>query len=135
MYSAQSNIHNQMTTFIDDKTIAADLLNGVKAGIKSTASALTEAATPEVRRTLQRQLQDSLNFHEQLTNFMMQKGWYHAYNVNQMVQSDIQAAQKLQSLMQQSQSMQGQPYPRGPQYQQIPQYGQFVQPQYNQTRH
>jgi similar to spore coat protein len=47
-----------------DQVIAQDLLNSIKTGIKSLATALTEAATPDVRQVLRNQLNDALNMHE-----------------------------------------------------------------------
>jgi similar to spore coat protein len=109
---------------LDDQLIASDLLSSVKASIKSTASALTETATPEVRRTLEQQLQQGLNFHQQLTNFMMQKGWYKPYDVQAMIQGDLQQTQQVHQQL-------GEPTQQHQQYSQ--QYGQpqYGQPQYN----
>jgi len=124
-----------MSPQLDDKTIAADLLNGVKATIKDTAIALTETATPAVHRALQRQLNEALGMHEQLVSFMTQKGWYKPYDVTGMVQADLQATQQLQSNMgqqyKQSQIQYGQPIQQ-PQYQPPVQHqqSQYQPPQY-----
>jgi similar to spore coat protein len=77
---------------LNDQVICSDLLNSAKAGIKSYASALTETATPQVRDVLRRQFDDAVNCHEKLTNFMMNKGWYQPYNIQQQIQKDIQTA-------------------------------------------
>lgn len=98
---------NQMN--ISDQVIASDLLNAVKTSIKESAVALTETATPEVHRTLEQQLSQSLRFHEQVTQYMIQKGWYKPYDIQQMVQSDIQQAQNIQQQVQYQQSTQYQP--------------------------
>jgi similar to spore coat protein len=76
-----------------DQVIAQDLLNGIKTGIKSLATALTEAATPDVRQVLRNQLNDALNMHEQFTNYMSGKGWYDAYNLSRQIEMDLQNAQ------------------------------------------
>jgi similar to spore coat protein len=76
-----------------DQVIAQDLLNSIKTGIKSLATALTEAATPDVRQVLRNQLNDALNMHEQFTNYMSGKGWYDAYNLSRQIEMDLQNAQ------------------------------------------
>lgn len=123
---------------MDDQLIASDLLCSVKAGITSTAAALTETATPEVHRTLESQLQQDLRFHQQLTNFMMQKGWYQPYNVNQMIQGDLQATQQLQQHVQERQGYQYHQdleHHQQAYWQQQPHYGQYGhhQPQHTQS--
>ena len=112
MYQTQNSMQNPMN--INDQIIATDLLNAVKTSIKESAVALTETATPEVHRTLEQQLSQSLRFHEQVTQYMMQKGWYKPYDVQQMVQSDVQQSQQMQqNILQQMQYQQ-----QSPQYQQ-----------------
>lgn len=114
MYQTGNANFNPMTSNnpMNDQIIASDLLSGVKAGIKSTAAALTETATPEVHHTLEQQLQQGLQFHQQLTQFMMNKGWYQPYDVPQMIQSDLQQTTQVhQSINQgQQQSNQSQQY-------------------------
>lgn len=120
--TGSTNFNPMSTTPMNDQLIASDLLGAVKASIKSTASALTETATPEVHRTLEQQLQQGLRFHQQLTNFMMQKGWYKPYDVQQMIQGDLQQTQQIHQQL--GESMQ---------YHQ--QYSQSqYQPQYNQQQ-
>lgn len=122
------NYNSMQPKPLNDQLIASDLLSSVKASIKTTATALTETATPEVRRTLEQQLQQGLNFHQQLINFMMQKGWYKPYDVQAMIQGDLQQTQQVHQQL--GESMQ---YHQ--QYHQ--QYGQpqYGQPQYNQQQY
>jgi similar to spore coat protein len=88
---------------MNDQLIACDMLSGVKANIKCMAAALTETATPDVHQTLERHLQKALQFHQQLTQFMMQKGWYQPYDVDQMIQADFQQSEQLQQSLNQTQ--------------------------------
>lgn len=76
-----------------DPVIAADLLISAKANVRSYAYALAEAASPEVRNVLRRHLQDAINLHEQVTNYMIEKNWYKAYDVPAQIQADLQNAQ------------------------------------------
>jgi similar to spore coat protein len=76
-----------------DQVIAYDLLNSAKAGVKNYATAVTEAATPEVRAILRKQLDEAISTHEQVSNYLMKKGWYNAYDFKAQLQIDMQAAQ------------------------------------------
>ncbi len=108
---ASGNIQSAsgMQTLLDDQTIAADLLTATKEAVKAYASALTEAATPEVRSVLQRQFQDSLQFQHEVADYVIGKGWYMPYDLQTQLQMDLQSSQqKLQSVQQSTQSMPGQ---------------------------
>ncbi|WP_027409673.1 spore coat protein [Anoxybacteroides tepidamans] len=79
---------------LNDQIIATDLLIGAKNGIKNYAMAITEAATPEVRNTLKQHLNDAIQFHEQISQYMINKGYYHPTNVQEQLRVDLQAAQQ-----------------------------------------
>ncbi len=64
-----------------DEVLAYDLLLASKSGVTMLAAALTETATPEIRQILRGQLQGAIDTHEQVTNYMMQKGWYLPYDL------------------------------------------------------
>lgn len=76
-----------------DQVIATDLLIAAKSGVKSLSIALTETATPEVRAVLKKQLDQAIMTHEQITNYMMDKGWYKPYDVQEQLKLDFQNAQ------------------------------------------
>ncbi|WP_158736362.1 spore coat protein [Alteribacillus sp. YIM 98480] len=78
----------------NDRAAATDLLLAAKSGVRNCAYAITESASPNVRQALSQQLQQSVNFHEQVTNYMIDKGYYHPYNLNEQLQIDQQAAQQ-----------------------------------------
>ncbi|MFB4164261.1 spore coat protein [Alteribacillus sp. JSM 102045] len=78
----------------NDQAAATDLLLAAKSGVRNCAYAITEAASPDVRQALSQQLQQSVNFHEQVANYMIDKGYYHPYNLNEQIQVDQQAAQQ-----------------------------------------
>jgi similar to spore coat protein len=76
-----------------DQVIATDCLIAVKTGIKNYAMALTETATPEIRQVLRRHLDDAINTHEQMSNYMISKGLYHPTNIEAQLKVDLQASQ------------------------------------------
>jgi similar to spore coat protein len=83
---------------ITDQIIASDLLIAAKAGVKNCAIAITETATPEVRTFLRAQLNEAVTTHEAVSNYMISKGWYHPYNIQEQIQLDMQNAQTALSL-------------------------------------
>ena len=81
------------TAVLTDEIIATDLLMAAKTGVRDYAMALTETATPAVRETLHRHLDDAIAAHEQIFQYMLDRQWYNAYDVSKQVQLDIQNAQ------------------------------------------
>lgn len=77
---------------MSDQVIATDMLITAKAGVRNLAVALTEAATPEVRNVLKQHLDTAIQTHENLTAYMMNKGYYHPYNVQEQLQVDMKSA-------------------------------------------
>lgn len=86
-----NTILEQMTGMhtMTDQVIATDFLIAAKTGIINYALALTETATPEIKTVLHKQLEEAIATHEQITHYMMQKGYYHPYNVGEQIQLDI----------------------------------------------
>jgi similar to spore coat protein len=82
-----------------DQVIATDFLISVKSGVKNTAFALTEAATPELRTALREQLMAAISTHEQISKYMMEKGYYHPYNLEEQAKIDLAIAQTSQDLV------------------------------------
>ncbi|MGE5396250.1 MAG: spore coat protein [Chitinophagales bacterium] len=78
-----------------DQHIIMDLMNSAKQGIRSYAWAISETATPELRNVLTQQLADAIRMHEEVTNFAMMKGLYHAYNTQEQIQMDMQNVQQV----------------------------------------
>lgn len=84
-----------------DQVIVTDFLLSAKAGIRNYTIAITEAATPELRTVLREQLQAAIQTHENITSYMMSKGYYHPYNLNEQLQVDLTASQTATNLAQQ----------------------------------
>ena len=75
-----------------DQVIATDFLLATKQGVKNYAWALAEVASPQVRDTLRRHLDTAISTHEKITNYMMSKGYYHAYDPQEQIRLDMKAA-------------------------------------------
>lgn len=75
---------------LSDQVIATDFLISAKSGLQNYAVAITEATSPDVRAVLRKQLNDAIMTHEIITNYMMKKGYYHAYNLDEQFKVDMQ---------------------------------------------
>jgi similar to spore coat protein len=75
-----------------DSALALEFLLSVKSGVRNAAYAITESRTPEVRNAFRNQLDAGLALHEEVANFMMEKGWLHPYNFNDQYQIDMKSA-------------------------------------------
>jgi spore coat protein F len=80
----------------DDLTAfhAAHLLSFAKTLVRNYAIAITEAATPSLRATLQKQLNNAIDLHGKVFYFMLERGFYPAYNLEQLIANDVKNAKK-----------------------------------------
>jgi similar to spore coat protein len=69
--------------------MATDFLISAKSGIRNIAFAITETASPELRAALKEQLRVAVETHEGISNYMVSKGYYHPYDLNQQIQVDM----------------------------------------------
>ena len=77
-----------------DSFLAGDLLAFSKAAVRNYAVAITETATPALREVLLKQLNQSVRCHERIYNYMYQKSLYPSYNLNQILQNDVNLARR-----------------------------------------
>lgn len=77
------------TDKLSDQVIATDFLVSSKSGIQEYAVAITETTSPQLRVTLINQLNDMINTHEVISDYMMSKGYYHAYNLEEQYKVDM----------------------------------------------
>lgn len=85
---------------MSDQVIATDFLISAKNGVINYTMALTEAATPEIRAVLRKQLNEAIATHEVIANYMMKNGYYHVYNPQEQFKVDIQTTDMALSLTQ-----------------------------------
>lgn len=76
-----------------DKTIALEFLITAKGDVRNNAIALTEATSVEIRNSIKRELEYSLNIHEEIFLLMIKKGWFFPYDLTQQINLDIKTAQ------------------------------------------
>ncbi|MCA0756168.1 spore coat protein [Paenibacillus sp. N4] len=73
-----------------DQIIASDFLISVKSGVRNYAMAVTEAGSPEIKAVLSAQLEEIIDLHEQIMAYMIGRGWYHPWNVDEQLRLDLQ---------------------------------------------
>lgn len=71
-----------------DTTFAMDFLIRAKEGVRNAAVALTETASPDVRKLLRKQLMQGIAMHQEITELMIDKKWFHPYELSEQYQLD-----------------------------------------------
>ncbi|WP_274364860.1 spore coat protein [Paenibacillus thermotolerans] len=71
-----------------DMTFAMDFLVRAKEAVRNTAIAITETASPEARALLRNQLREALALHQEITELMIRKKWFHPYELNEQYKLD-----------------------------------------------
>lgn len=74
------------------------LLGFAKTAVRSYAIGITETATPQLRETLQKQLNAAIQLHGKVFNFMLERGLYPAYDLPKLLSNDVATANKAISL-------------------------------------
>ncbi|NBD28371.1 spore coat protein [Paenibacillus glycinis] len=71
-----------------DMTFATDFLLRAKEGVRNLSVALTETASPDVRALLRNHLKQGIAMHQEITDLMIRKKWFHPYELNEQYQLD-----------------------------------------------
>ncbi|MFX3650074.1 spore coat protein [Paenibacillus sp. FSL R5-0623] len=71
-----------------DMTFAMDFLIRAKEGVRNLSIALTETASPDVRALLHTQLKQGIAMHQEISELMIRKKWFHPYELNEQYQLD-----------------------------------------------
>lgn len=77
-----------------DEMIATELLVSAKATVRTYAVALTETASPEVRNVLKKQLDEAIDNHAKIANYMMKNGMYYAHDIKKQLEHDKEKIEK-----------------------------------------
>lgn len=64
-----------------NELIATELLVSSKATVRAYAVALTETVNPEIRDMLKRQMTQALNQHARITDYMVENGMHHPFDL------------------------------------------------------
>ncbi|MFP9126195.1 spore coat protein [Niallia sp. BSM11] len=86
----EEDLRNQALT----PFLAGDLLGLFKSSVKNYAVAITETATPELRKVLKTHINKAIDSHEEVFHYMYKKGYYPAYDLKSLLQNDVNLAKK-----------------------------------------
>jgi similar to spore coat protein len=75
---------------LSDQVIATDFLTSSKNGVINYAVALTETTSPKIREVLKDQLRHAIATHTTISNYMMKKGYYNAYDIQEQFKVDME---------------------------------------------
>ena len=75
---------------LTNQVVSMDLLNSAKSAVRNYAMAITESGTPEIKDILTQHLTESLDMHELISNYMMEKGWYYAWDRDKQTELSLQ---------------------------------------------
>ena len=78
---------------LTDQVVASDLLFSSKSTITNISLAISETTSQNVRKVLRKQLDDAIDSHQKISSLMMNKGWYHAQNIDEQIKLDLKNAQ------------------------------------------
>lgn len=73
---------------------AGHLLGFAKTSVRNYAIAITETATPQLRETFQKQLNNAIVLHGKVFAFMYERGLYPSYQLEQLLATDVKNASK-----------------------------------------
>ncbi|WP_233569558.1 spore coat protein [Planomicrobium sp. Y74] len=77
---------------VDDLVIATNFLVTAKAAVRNLAVAITETATPSVKKVLRRELDIAIDTHDKIAQYMIKNEMYHAYDIKEQVEHDLEKA-------------------------------------------
>jgi len=88
----QDPINSLHVPELADTTFAMDFLIRAKEGVRNLAFALTETASEEARAVLRKQLRQAIAMHQEITELMVKKKWFHPYDLQEQYQLDMLSA-------------------------------------------
>lgn len=74
---------------LTDEVIAMDFLNNAKSGVRNYAMAVTECVTPEVKAIMVKQLEQAVDTHEKIVQYLIGRGLYHPHNIQEQINLDL----------------------------------------------
>lgn len=77
-----------------DELIATELLVSAKATVRTYAVALTETASPDVRKVLKKQLDQAIDNHAKIADYMIKNEMYYAHDVDKQLEHDKEKIKK-----------------------------------------
>jgi spore coat protein CotF len=85
-------INAENMPYAADSALAMELLMAAKNGVRNLAFAISETASPRLRALLRQQLAEALAMHTEVATLMMQKRWFHPYQLDEQYRLDTSSA-------------------------------------------
>ncbi|MGY3716615.1 spore coat protein [Sutcliffiella cohnii] len=82
----------------DNGFYAGDFLAFAKSAVRNYSVAITETATPQLRAVLKKQLNGAVDTHAKVFYYMYERSIYPSYDLNQLLQNDVELANKAISM-------------------------------------
>ncbi|WP_138858844.1 spore coat protein [Exiguobacterium mexicanum] len=82
-----------------DELIAVDMLITAKSVVRAYAVAVTETASPEVRKVLVKQMNQAIEDHAEIADYMIQNDMYMAYDIEKQLKHDKDKVDKAMELI------------------------------------
>lgn len=76
-----------------DQVIATDFFVSAKSSVQNYAVAITETMSPLLRTVLLNQLNDAIASHEAISDYMIKKGYYNAYDLQEQYKVDMKTTE------------------------------------------
>lgn len=83
---------------LTDSGIALEFLITTKTGVRNLSIALTETATPAIRKLLKAQLDVTIDLYGEISDLMMEKGWLKPFDLENQKLLDIKSAENAVSI-------------------------------------
>lgn len=82
-----------------DQVIATDFLISMKSAVRSYSIALTETTSSEVRTVLRTQLGDAIASLDEISTYMIKKGYQDVYDLHQQFNVDMKSTETALKLL------------------------------------
>lgn len=83
---------------LTDSGVALEFLLTTKTGIRNLAIAITETASPSLRKLMKTQLNVMLDLYAEITELMIKKEWLKPFDLDSQKELDIKAAENAISI-------------------------------------
>ncbi len=78
---------------LNDQVISSDFVTSIKSTIQNYSIAVTEVTSHDLRNVLKKQLNDAIEVHEEISDYIMSKGYYHAYDIQEQKSEILKVSQ------------------------------------------
>ncbi len=78
--------------FMTEKDIVTELLLTTKNALSKYCSAISETTTSKVRETLKKHLNQIIDSHGQITDYAIERGYYHPFDPPEQFKDDLKEA-------------------------------------------